>query len=89
MAYFMGLINFIRRNQNLPLIDFQARKTTNEYKCELCGGIFEDEWTEEDRVEEYNENFIPEEHGTAEEGHRVCDDCYNEGMEKWGMRNEK
>ena len=47
----------------------------NEFRCAVCGGIFEKAWTDEEKVAEFQSYFghsmRPEECAT------VCDDCYN------------
>ena len=51
----------------------------NEYKCAMCGGVFEKGWTDEEAMEEYKENDFPDT-GTPLEV--ICDDCYQEFM-RW------
>jgi hypothetical protein len=48
---------------------------TEEFTCAFCGRIFAKEWTHEEALAEYRENF-----GRAKraEGVSVCDDCYTE-----------
>jgi len=46
-----------------------------EYRCAMCGGIFEESTSEEEAWEEHDRNFPGEPHETAE---IVCDDCYQE-----------
>lgn len=48
----------------------------NEYKCAMCGGIFEKGWTDEEAVEECKENF-GEEMTCTGDNEMVCDDCYS------------
>lgn len=47
----------------------------NEYRCAVCGNIYEKGLTEEEAVaqfkEEFGENYQPE------DCELVCDDCYN------------
>ena len=45
----------------------------NEYKCQLCGGIFEKVWSNEEA-----ENEMKELWGELKEEERVviCDDCF-------------
>ena len=47
----------------------------NEYKCAMCGGVFEKGWTDEEAIDECKENFS-EEIVTAGDLETVCDDCY-------------
>ena len=53
---------------------------SNEFRCEQCGGIFEEEWPEEKTLAEYEENFgnLPNE--IKEDKVAVCDDCYKKIM---------
>lgn len=48
----------------------------NEYRCEMCGGIFEKGWTDEEALEEYK-NIFGEEATIANDNYVVCDDCYH------------
>ena len=48
----------------------------NEYKCAICGGIFEKGWTDEEAIKEMKDNFGKE--MTVDDCGLVCDDCYNE-----------
>lgn len=47
-----------------------------EYKCAMCGGVFEKGWTDEEASKEYMENFGPA-ISTMDDYDIVCDDCYN------------
>jgi len=47
----------------------------NEYKCAMCGGIFNKGWTGEEAMEECVENF-GEEIAYGEKLEIICDDCY-------------
>jgi hypothetical protein len=49
----------------------------NEFKCAMCGGVFEKKRSEEELNQEYMDNFGPV-IATHDEGSIVCDDCYNE-----------
>jgi len=46
----------------------------NEYKCELCKGVFEKDQTEEEARAEEKEMFG----GNDPDAALVCDDCYKE-----------
>lgn len=52
----------------------------NEFKCAMCGGVFEKSLTDEEAFEEYKKNF-PEEAAKSDEHDIVCDDCYKVIME--------
>jgi len=47
----------------------------NEYQCEMCKGIFENDWSDEESMQECVDNFGP---SLAACGDNViiCDDCY-------------
>ena len=47
----------------------------DEYKCELCKGVFEKEWSDEEADIEYRENFETECLTDVEKA-IVCDTCY-------------
>ena len=47
----------------------------NEFKCAMCGGIFEKGWTDEEAMKECKENF-GEKMASAEDYEVVCNDCY-------------
>jgi len=47
----------------------------NEYKCSMCGSIFEKGRPDKQAWEEHDHNFPGEPHETAEV---VCDDCYQQ-----------
>ncbi len=47
----------------------------NEYKCAMCGGVFEKGLTDEEAMKECVENF-GEEMASAEDNDVVCDSCY-------------
>jgi len=51
---------------------------SKEFKCAMCGDIFEEAWTEGECNEEYMKNFgkAPSEKDSS----IVCDDCYNKIM---------
>jgi hypothetical protein len=46
---------------------------TEEFTCYCCGGTFTKEWTDEEAMAEYRDNF-----GKAKraEGVSFCDECY-------------
>ncbi len=50
----------------------------SEYQCNMCGGVYEKGWTEEEAKAEAKENGFP-----LEESSLVCDPCYRKimGME--------
>lgn len=48
----------------------------NEFKCAMCGGVFEKGWTDEEATAEAVSIFG--EH--REDDAIVCDDCWNEFM---------
>lgn len=45
----------------------------NEFRCEMCGGIFGKGWSLEEQAEEFKINFGIE---VREEDAEICDDCY-------------
>lgn len=47
----------------------------NEYKCELCKGVFKKAWTDKEAEMEYRENFEIEYLADVERA-TICDDCY-------------
>jgi DNA-directed RNA polymerase subunit RPC12/RpoP len=46
---------------------------SKEYKCSMCGEVFESLWSDEEAIEETHENFGDYE---IEDCAVVCDDCY-------------
>ena len=50
---------------------------SNEYRCAICGGIFEKGQSEEAAQEEMKHNFPDVD---KEDCDMVCDDCYKEIM---------
>ena len=56
----------------------------NEYKCAMCKGIFEKEWSDEEAEAELESTFK----GTpTEDCELVCDDCYKKFMGSLMPRN--
>lgn len=61
------------------------------YVCAACGGVFEQGWSEEERLKEFREHFG---HDPAPDDPTVCDDCYpkimkfNEGPD-WNKMVER
>lgn len=51
----------------------------DEYKCDMCGGVFKYMTKEEDVVKEFNTNFPGE---NVEDSGIICDDCYKLLIEK-------
>ena len=49
----------------------------NEYKCDMCKGVFKKGWSDEEQTKEMKDNFgdLPE-----KERATVCDDCYKNIM---------
>jgi hypothetical protein len=49
------------------------KKKPKKFKCQACKGIFEEGWTEEEALEEWNRDFpnVP-----FDESAVICDDCY-------------
>lgn len=63
----MTALNPAEENRDLPPMN------PNEYKCAMCRGVFEKEWTDEEAVAELQEDFgaVP-----IEDCAVICDDCY-------------
>jgi hypothetical protein len=49
----------------------------NEYQCSMCGGIFEEGWSEEEATAELGETFPGASKASCAV---VCDDCYKQVM---------
>lgn len=47
----------------------------DEYKCEMCKGVFTKAWTDAEAAIEYKENFKTECLANVETA-TVCDNCY-------------
>jgi hypothetical protein len=47
----------------------------NEYKCECCSGIFEEDWSDEEAIAEAKKDFNMNKENTDQFA-KVCDDCY-------------
>ncbi len=47
----------------------------NQFKCAVCGNIYDKELTEEEAIEQLKEEFG--ECLTPDDCELVCDDCYN------------
>ena len=48
----------------------------SEYKCKICEGVFESDWTEEEARQEEKDTFgVNDPNGVV-----VCDDCYKAVM---------
>ena len=46
----------------------------NEFKCELCGNVYDKGWSDEEAKQEYFDNF---DDTNIDDCGMVCDDCYN------------
>lgn len=46
----------------------------NHFKCEICDGVFEQGWTEEEAKMEFKKRF-PDHDVEAEDNAMVCEDC--------------
>lgn len=46
------------------------------YKCAACGGVFEQEWTEEEAQAEAVRDFPGMDTQDPNQSAMVCDDCY-------------
>jgi len=68
----------LNSNNNAEYVHSPALKS-NKYQCEECQGIFEYGVSHDTALAEMKENFgdIPEHHRAI-----VCDDCYNEIMQR-------
>ena len=53
-----------------------------EFRCKQCGGVFEEEWTEEIALDEYRKIFgkLPDE--LKRDKAQLCDACYKKLMIK-------
>ena len=47
----------------------------NEFKCEMCGEVYEKAWTDEEAMKECEDDFGVE-MANSEDNAIVCDDCY-------------
>jgi len=54
----------------------------NWFKCKECGGVFEEEWTEEKALAEYRKIFGKLSDAIKEDKEALCDDCYRKLMMK-------
>ena len=53
----------------------------NEYKCYVCNGIFEKEWSDEEAIKECEDNFGKEITNVKDDDLAIiCDDCYQKIM---------
>lgn len=59
-----------------------SKLKSNEFRCEACGGVFEEGGTEEKALAEYRKAFgaLPDE--LIERKAKVCDDCYRKIIAK-------
>jgi len=53
-----------------------------EFKCKHCGGVFEEEWTEEKALAEYWKIFGKLPDALKKDKAALCDDCYRKLMIK-------
>lgn len=49
----------------------------NEYKCRMCGVVFEKAWSDEEAAQELKDNFG---NPSIDDCDIVCDDCYKNFM---------
>ena len=49
----------------------------NEYQCDMCKGIFEKGWSDEEAKQEAEEIFGKNPNEWNDEQKVVCDDCFN------------
>jgi len=54
----------------------------DEFRCKQCGGIFEEEWTEEQALAEYRKIFGRLPNALKEDKEALCDGCYRKTMVK-------
>jgi len=55
----------------------------NEFKCSLCGGIFEKDWTDEESWEEAEEIWGKERVKHKGDFDVICDGCFKRMMSFW------
>ena len=55
---------------------------SNEFRCKQCGGVFEEEWTEERALAEYRKIFGKLPDALKKDKVKLCDDCYKKLMIK-------
>ncbi len=53
-----------------------------EFRCEQCGGVFEEEWTEELALAEYRKIFGKLPDAIKDDKASLCDCCYRKLMIK-------
>ena len=53
-----------------------------EFRCAQCGGVFEEEWTEERALVEYRKIFGKLPDAIKDDKAALCDDCYRKIMLK-------
>jgi len=51
----------------------------DQFRCYVCKGVFNKEWTDKQSIQELHDNFGPE--YSPEDCVAVCDDCYKKFME--------
>jgi hypothetical protein len=60
------------------LLNWRWRVKDNEYKCAMCGGVFEKGWSDEEAKDELSGVFPGIDTSDCD---LVCDDCYRKFME--------
>ena len=55
----------------------------NEFRCAMCGGVFEKGNSDEEALEELNGNFPNIDIDDCE---LVCEDCYNKMIEEYPIK---
>lgn len=53
-----------------------------EFRCEHCGGVFEEEWGDVRALAEYEKNFGRLPNALKEDKSALCDRCYRKLMIK-------
>jgi hypothetical protein len=51
-----------------------SESKNKEYKCDVCGKVFQGLWSDEEANEEFEKNFGKP---VTEDDAVLCDDCYN------------
>ena len=55
---------------------------SNWFKCKECGGVFEEEWSEERALAEYRKMFGKLPKAILEDKEPLCDGCYQKILMK-------